>query len=529
MTTRPALTGSSFLLRRIASRRYIEFTFRLGAGTSFCGEHFPRLRIVQMESRRQIPSRIERQAAAIFIRLRRVLGFALLLIVIAGWREPAKAYSLLTHEQLIDLTWQDAIVPLLLSHYPTLTPAQLDVARSYAYGGCAIQDIGYYPFGDEFFSDLTHYVRTGDFVLALFRNAHSANELAFAVGALTHYVGDSYGHSQATNRAVALQFPKLAARYGPSVNYAEGRHEHVQTEFAFDIDQIAHHRLAPLPYLRKIGLNVPVHQLALAFYQTYGIEEDFTRHSHTFNIKTYRFATRTLIPRTAYALTLLHGRHEVADASGSDAQQIESEAAAVAVENNWAVYRRRAGFGTHFLAVLIVILPKFGPLAMTAIKGPTVPAEADYMHSVVTATATIRDRLYLFTPVADRRPPPAGVTVAPLLTQEDRQHPLVNRDLDTGQTVKPGGYPLTDTTYATLLERLTRDPKQAIPPGIKEDVAAYYADPNAPIETKKDPEAWEKVQDELKTLAAMPTSAAPEPYPTYGKGLNKSAEASSKP
>jgi hypothetical protein len=455
----------------------------------------------------------------------RIRRFALLLVLLAAWRQPAPAYSLLTHEQLIDLTWQDAIVPFLLSKYPDLTPQQLDEARSYAYGGCAIQDIGYYPFGDQFFSDLTHYVRTGDFVLALFRNAHSADELAFAVGALTHYVGDSFGHSQATNRAVALEFPKLAARYGPTVNYAEGRHQHVQTEFAFDIDQIVHHRLAPLTYLRHIGLNVPVKQLALAFYETYGITEDFSGHGRRFNISAYRFATRTLIPRTAYALALLHHKNEIADPTTPDADSVEKEAAAVAIENNWAAYRRRsASFETHLLAILVVILPKVGPLSMMAIKGPTAQAEADYAHSVVSATSMIRDRLYLFTPVADRRSPPAGVTVMPFPEQSgNRQHPLINRDLDTGQPVKPGGYPLTDSTYATLLDRLTRNPQQPIPPGIKQDVQAYYSDPNAPIATKKNPAAWRRVQAELKTLAAMPTSNAPAPYPTYGDDAAKDA------
>jgi hypothetical protein len=232
---------------------------------------------------------------------------ALILLLLPGsWSRQACAYSLLTHEQLIDLTWEDSIVPLLKSRYPTLTPQELDEARAYAYGGCVIQDIGYYPFGDEFFSDLTHYVRTGDFVLALFRNAHNADELAFAVGALTHYVGDSFGHSQATNRAVALEFPNLAKRYGQSVNYAEGRRQHVRTEFAFDIDQIAHHRFAPLGFLRHIGIQVPVHQLALAFYETYGLTEDFdVRKGQKVNIKAYRFATRTFIPRVAYAVTLL--------------------------------------------------------------------------------------------------------------------------------------------------------------------------------------------------------------------------------
>ena len=127
-----------------------------------------------------------------------------------GVVRPAHAYSLLTHEQLIDLTWHSSIVPLLLSRYPDLTPAQLEHARAYAYGGCVIQDIGYYPFGDHFFSNLTHYVRSGDFVVNLFRNANNADELAFAVGALSHYIGDTFGHSEATNLAVPVEFPKLA-------------------------------------------------------------------------------------------------------------------------------------------------------------------------------------------------------------------------------------------------------------------------------------------------------------------------------
>jgi hypothetical protein len=459
---------------------------------------------------------------AMFFQRVRHLALLVALLLLAVWCRPASAYSLLTHEQLIDLTWDDAIVPLLLSRYPNLTPAELDRARSYAYGGCVIQDVGYYPFGDEFFSDLTHYVRTGDFVLALFRNAHNANELAFAVGAMSHYVGDSYGHSQATNRAVALQFPQLAARFGDTVNYAEGKHQHVQTEFAFDIDQIAHHRLAPLGYLRHIGLNVPTHQLALAFYETYGITEDFTGKGRRFNIGTYRFATRSLIPHVAYALTEIHRKHEPDEPDTHDAQEIEKQAAAIAIANNWTAFHKGAGFETHFLAFMIRIVPRAGPLVMVGIKGPSAAAEADYMHSVVSATSILRDRLYLLTPPADRRPPPAGATVAaPASQAEDARHPLVNRDLDTGLPVKPGGYPLTDTTYAKLLGRLTRDSKQPIPPGIKEDVQAYYADPNAPIVTRKDSSKWAKVQDELKTLATMPTSAEAAPYPTYGKGLNK--------
>ena len=450
--------------------------------------------------------------------LRNLLLLVLLLPLCAG--QPASAYSLLTHEQLIDLTWDDSIVPLLKSQYPNLTPQELNRARSYAYGGCVIQDIGYYPSGDQFFSDVTHYVRTGDFVMALFRNAHNANELAFAIGALSHYVGDTFGHSEATNRAVALEFPKLAARYGPSVNYAEGRRQHVQAEFAFDIDQIAHRRMAPLRYSRHIGIRVPMKQLALAFYQTYGISDNFDGRSRRFiNMRAYRFATRTFIPRIAYAITLLHRNQEPPEPDTPDAKEIEAEAAQIDKTNNWSAYRRRTvSMETRLLAGVIFIVPKVGPLKMVAVKGPTPQAEADYMHSMVSSTTVLRNTLVLFTPIAARVKQTfdggnSSATLGPL----ESGHPLPNRDLDTGAKIRPGGYVLADTTYANLLDRLTRKPTQPIPPGIKHDVAAYYADPDAPIATKKNPGQWKKVQDELQILASMPTSTEPKPYPMYGE------------
>jgi hypothetical protein len=472
----------------------------------------------------------------------RLFRNAILLVLglLLPWGSDARAYSLLTHEQLIDLTWKDSIVPLLLSRYPNLTPAQLDEARAYAYGGCVIQDIGYYPFGDLSYSNLTHYVRTGDFVINLLRDAQNANELAFAVGALSHYVGDSVGHAEATNLAVPIEFPKLRAKYGPAVSYAEGERQHVQTEFAFDINEIAHHRVAPIHYLRHIGLEVPVKQLALAFYQTYGVGEDFTgARGRRVNVRAYRFAVREFIPRIAYAVTLLHRRHEPADPTTPEAVEIEKEALAVASENDWQAYRRKAGIGTYLLAGLLFVIPKFGPLKMVAVKGPTEATEADYIHSVALSTAELRQTLVRFTPpatataniaagllttgpakVASVSTPASNLAGIPGNSQNaarDPHHPLPNRDLDTGRVVQPGGYSLTDSTYAHLLHLLTRQPADPIPPGIKEDILAYYADPEAPITTKKNAQLWAQVQADLATLQTMPTNPWPEPYPTYGR------------
>ncbi len=419
----------------------------------------------------------------------KLCAVGLLLICLAVALPQARAYSVLTHEQLIDLTWDSSIAPLLRARYPGITPAELERARAYAYGGCVIQDIGYYPFGDVFFSDLTHYVRSGDFVVNLFRNAHSADELAFAIGALSHYIGDNTGHSEATNIAVPVEFPKLRDRYGNFVSYAEDPHAHVQTEFAFDINEITHHRLAPVHYLRHVGLHVPVRQLSAAFYQTYGFSEHFSgARLSTINVRGYRFSVHSFLPRIAYAENLLHRRNMPADDPTPEFLKLQSEIAAVETTNNWASYRRTPGIGTYTLAGVIFLLPKFGPLKLLSIKGPTPATENEYIHSVDASVDALKAALTRFG--------------APRQT-------LPNRDLDTGRPVAPGGYPLTDKTYASLLHRITSKPTDPVPPGLKDDVLHYYADPASPIITKRHPAEWARVKAELKTLGAMPVSNQP--------------------
>src|SRR4030095_16439218 len=132
-------------------------------------------------------------------------------MVMAGLSAPrqATAYSVLAHEANIDALWDNTIAPMLRVRFPEASPEQIQEARGYAYGGCVIQDLGYYPFGSHFFSNLLHYVRRGDFIAALIRDAQDVDEFAFALGALGHYAADNDGHPMAVNRAVPLMYPKL--------------------------------------------------------------------------------------------------------------------------------------------------------------------------------------------------------------------------------------------------------------------------------------------------------------------------------
>ena len=397
-----------------------------------------------------------------------------------------KAYGVLTHHQLIDQAWDTVIVPILRSRFSSLTPEQLREAHAYAYGGCIVQDFGYYPFANAFFSDLTHYVRTGDFVQKLFQHANTPDEYAFAIGALSHYVGDSIGHSQATNPSVAIMFPKLAARYGSSVNYAQGKNQHSEVEWAFDAAQAARLRLAPAAYVHNIGLEVPREQLAAAFYETYGIPLREIISGPLPAMKTFRFGARSFLPNFTYAEAVLHKGRFPADTPGADLEQYERQIAQLSKEEQWDQYRRKPGFGIHLLSGLIVIVPKIGTLQMLAIKGPTEETERAYISSVNLSTAAL------------------AVYLQRLMgTQIDVGLP--DRDLDTGQRVVPGGYLLTDRTYARLLARITKIPTDTIPAGLKQDVIAYYADPAAPISTMKEPKKWAAVQGQLKVLAGMKT------------------------
>ena len=450
----------------------------------------------------------------------------LLVLVLLASSEQAGAYGILTHQQLIDQSWESTIVPILLSRFPSLTPEQLREAHGYAYGGSTIQDLGYYPFAKAAFSDLTHYVRSGDFVRSLFRHAHTADELAFAIGALSHYVGDSIGHSQATNPSVGIAFPKLSMKYGPSVNYAQGKSAHSQVEWAFDINQAAKRRVAPYNYVGYVGLNVPRDQLLESFSETYGFPVHALIKQYGNAMRAYRFGARKFLPGFTYAEVLIHHSHFLNDSPGPEFDTYVLRTAQLAREANWDSYRKKPGVGTHILAGLIVILPKIGPIKTLAIKHPTEQTEELYIKSVNLSTAALGLQLKQL-----GVPDPAGLTIsnstmAQAIRKENAEvtagrgraivpaansgvtMPAVlapNLDLDTGQRVVPGGYSLTDKTYARLLAKVTEDPAQPVPASLKQDILNYYADPDAPISTRRDKKKWAVVQKQLQVLTGMPT------------------------
>jgi hypothetical protein len=397
---------------------------------------------------------------------------------------PAQAYSQFTHLELIDLIWADQIKPLLLERYKGTDERALSIAHAYAYGGSLIQDIGYYPFGKTLFSDLAHHVRSGDFVAALIRNSRDVNELAFSIGALSHYVGDSIGHSEATNPAVAETFPELKAKFGPIVTFEDGPIAHVRTEFGFDVAQSVWKRYAPRAYRKHIGFRVARPLLYRAFRETYGLRAGGILGPGRSALTTYRWGVRKLLPAFLRAEgILLAPRLPVENPSAARAKFLSVLSRADYAQHGSPRYEG-PGVGAHLIALLIRIIPKFGILKILAVKAPNAPTEDLFLLSMNNAIERFRGLLSLLT--ANH-----GVSLA-----------LPNLNLDTGAATAPGTSRAADATYAALASLLAREPAGA-PASAMRDVLAFYEDLTAPITTRANPKEWRKLLVHLQILRRL--------------------------
>src|SRR6266436_8564047 len=331
-------------------------------------------------------------------------------------------YSVLTHEAIIDAEWKDGIEPLLLIRFPYATPEELLQAHAYAYGGAIIQDMGYYPFGSRFFSDLTHYVRSGDFVLALIEESKDLNDYAFALGALSHYAADTSGHQVATNRAVAIMYPGLAKKYGPIVTYQEKPSAHMKVEYGFDVDQVAEGNYAPKAYHDFIGFEVSKPALERAFARTYSLDMSSVFVSVDLSVGSYRHAVSTVIPRTTKVAWHLK-RREIQNSDPSETKtKFIYNISSSGYRKEWGGDYEKPGFFARFKAFLSHLVPKIGPFSALAFHPPTPAMEQMYMHSVNESLDQYRSLL---------------------IAQREGRLQLSNDNLDTGGLTDPAVYRLT--------------------------------------------------------------------------------------
>jgi hypothetical protein len=418
-----------------------------------------------------------------------VLAFAIILF----GTTMAPAYSVLTHEQVIDLLWKDRIEPMLRKRFPQATDEDLRKAHAYAYGGSLLQDMGYYPFGNKFFSDLVHYVRTGDFVMALMQDSSDLNEYAFSLGALAHYVSDNSGHPT-INQVVAIEFPKLRKKFGNEVTYADDPKAHIRTEFGFDMVQVAKNRYTSDRYHDFIGFEVAKPLLERAFFETYALKLSDVFGDEDLAIGSFRRSVSNIIPEMTRVALLSRKDQMIKEDPNFDRKKFLYYLSRTDYQKEWGTGYRRPGLRQRILAWILRIMPKIGPFRALQFKIPTTQTEDMYIKSV---NQTVED-------------------FQTTLRQADREalH-LENRDCDTGRETSPGEYRLSDKTYAELLDELAEHHFDQVSPDLRANILSYYADPRAQLLSRKDKKGkdkykvdWAKVEKQIDQLKAYSGSVA---------------------
>ena len=368
--------------------------------------------------------------------------------------QPCKAYSVLTHEAIIDANWDKILLPLLKEKFPGSSPEALKEAHAYAYGGSVVPDMGYYPFGSKLFTNLLHYVRSGDFIQALFSDAQNINEFAFAAGVLCHYYADIYGHKLGINVSVPLIYPKMGKKYGDTVTYAENRISHVRTEFSFDVLQTARGNYASIAYHDFIGFQVAQSLLQRAFMETYGLDANELFGNFPRAVARFRWTVINLLPfftKAAWA------------SKKNDIRKVQPTATSKSF-----IYRMRRKnyshqfgekeqprFFAHVVSLLIQLMPKVGPLRVLNFESPTPEAEKLFVSSFdVASTFYARD-----------------ITG---FKKDNAQ--LKNMDFDTGMKTSEGEYALADETYCKLIFSLKDKKFATITPSLKQNILSFYAD-----------------------------------------------------
>jgi hypothetical protein len=409
-------------------------------------------------------------------------------VLLLGLAQVCGAYSVLTHEQVVDLLWKDSIQPLLVARFPAATPDDLVRAHAYAYGGSVMQDMGYYPFGSKLFSDLTHYVRSGDFVVNLLKESSDVNEYAFALGALAHYSADNCGHP-AINRSVAIEFPKLKKKYGDVVTYEDDPKAHIRTEFGFDMVQVAKNRYTSDRYHDFIGFEMDKPLMERAFLATYGIPLTDVMSNEDLAIGTFRRAISQVIPEMTRVALIARKKELVQETPNFNARKFRYYLSRSNYQKEWGKGYRKPTFGTRVLAFFLRLVPKIGPFKAVAFKIPNKQTEDLYIASV---DRTLDNYKHLLREAAAK----------------DLRLP--DTDFDTGHATQPGEYSLADATYAQLLDKLTKHNFDQVTPELRANILAFYSNASAPLATKRKPAAWQKTQEELQRLKDAPTAAATE-------------------
>jgi hypothetical protein len=398
-------------------------------------------------------------------------------------------YSVLTHEAIVDSLWDASIQKMLLKRFPMSTPEELEQAHAYVYGGCIHQDLGYYPFSSKLFSDLTHYVRSGDYISALIRESQDLDEYAFALGALAHYAADNNGHRLGTNPSVPILYPELRGKFGKTVTYWDNPVSHIRTEFGFDVLQVAQGRYATDQYRKFIGFKVSKPVMERAFLDTYGLEMKDVFGSLDLALGSFRYTTSTVIPGMTRMAWQLKRETFIKEIPGVTKKKFLFNLSRSSYEKEWGMEYHRPGIRTRLGSLVLRVVPKSGPFKGLAFRAPTPEVEKMFMASFNATVDSYRTLL-------------ANVDTGRL--------ELVNVNFDVGTPTLAGQYLGADLAYDKLLGKLADHKFVGISADLRGNILDYYKDRKPPVSppTKKASAEWAKLLQQRAELEQLQLEAA---------------------
>lgn len=395
-----------------------------------------------------------------------------------------RAYAVLTHLAIVDALWDKSLKPVLFKKFPHTSAEQLKDANAYVYGGAIMPDLGYYPFGAVFFTNLVHYVRSGDFVENLLSEAKDVDEYAFALGALCHYNSDVYGHSIGVNTSVPLIYTKLKEKFGDTVYYEENKISHTRTELGFDVLQVARGNYAPKDYHDFIGFKVSKPVLERAFLKTYGFDIKDVFKNFSLAVGTFRFTVKNIFPlitKIAWANRAEEiKKHNPKATKKSFTYGMSRKEYYASKENDY-----KPGFFTTTFAWVLKLVPKIGPFRAFKFKVPNDGAEKLFLKSFETVVENCSAALKKL---------PSG----------DLE--LADKDFDTGKKTVPGEYGLCDDTYNKMLLKLSDDDFKHTTPDLKSNLLHYYSHAQ-PVLQKKSCRKQRKINCAVEGLKQTTTVA----------------------
>lgn len=365
----------------------------------------------------------------------------------------SSGFGVLSHQAIIDALWESSILPLLKAKYPTSTAEQIKDARAYAYGGTVAPDMGYYPFGSNFFTNLVHYVRSGDMITSLLRNANTINEYAFAIGFMSHYYADNYGHPIATNKSVPIVYPKLGRKHGNEVTYADDKISHMRMEFGFDVLQVAKGNFATEKFHEIIGFKVDTSVLARAFLETYGLDlNKVFKNRFSTAVEVFRWTVANILPFVTKTAWATKGNDIIKVDSTATSKNFRVRMRHKDYNKQYGKGYRHPGFFPTIFSFFIRVMPKVGPLRPLKFKMPTAEAEKYFIESFNMITKNFSGNLQKI----------------------NQDFNLQDIDLDTGNPTVLCEYSLADNTYDKWLMQLKDEDFKNVSIQQKQDIIGFY-------------------------------------------------------